>query len=70
MTGAAAGARKWGWSLYASDGTVDAWPELQEANCARVAPGAGQLAREIGFDLDIRRTPVMEVTSMTRGTAW
>jgi phosphoribosyl 1,2-cyclic phosphodiesterase len=41
IKGAAAGARKWGWSLYASVGTVDAWPELQEANCVRVAPGAG-----------------------------
>ena len=41
IKGAAAGARRWGWSLYASDGTVDAWPELREANCARIAPGAG-----------------------------
>jgi phosphoribosyl 1,2-cyclic phosphodiesterase len=40
IKGAAAGARRWGWSLSASDGTVDAWPELQEAHCARVAPGA------------------------------
>lgn len=41
IKGAAAGSRKWGWSLYASDGTVDAWPELQEANCTRVARGDG-----------------------------
>jgi phosphoribosyl 1,2-cyclic phosphodiesterase len=41
IKGAAAGAKKWGWSLFASDGTVDAWPELQEVNCARVAPGSG-----------------------------
>jgi phosphoribosyl 1,2-cyclic phosphodiesterase len=40
VKGAAAGARRWGWSLFASEGTVDAWPELQEAHCARVAPGA------------------------------
>lgn len=39
VKGAAAGARKWGWSLYASDGTVDAWPDLQTACCVRVPPG-------------------------------
>jgi phosphoribosyl 1,2-cyclic phosphodiesterase len=41
IKGAAAGARRWGWALYASSGTVDCWPELQEANCTRVAPGDG-----------------------------
>ena len=41
IKGAAAGARRWGWSLFASDGTVDAWPELQEANCTRITPGGG-----------------------------
>ena len=40
IKGAAASARKWGWSLFASGGTVDAWPELHEASCTRVAPGA------------------------------
>ena len=30
VKGAAAGARRWGWTLYASEGTVDAWPELQQ----------------------------------------
>ena len=40
VKGAAAGARRWGWKLYASDGTVDAWPELQESSCTRVATGA------------------------------
>ena len=39
VRGAAAGARKWGWSLFASEGTVDAWPELQEVSCARVVVG-------------------------------
>jgi phosphoribosyl 1,2-cyclic phosphodiesterase len=39
VRGAAAGARKWGWALYASEGTVDAWDELQEANCTRVRVG-------------------------------
>ena len=39
VRGAAAGARKWGWSLYASHGTVAAWEELQEANCTRVRAG-------------------------------
>jgi phosphoribosyl 1,2-cyclic phosphodiesterase len=40
VKGAAAAARKWGWSLFASAGTIDAWPELQEAACTAVAPGA------------------------------
>lgn len=39
VKGAAAGARKWGWSLFASEGTVDASTELQEARCARVPVG-------------------------------
>jgi phosphoribosyl 1,2-cyclic phosphodiesterase len=39
VKGAAAGAKKWGWSLFASEGTVDAWPDLQEAACTAVAPG-------------------------------
>ena len=39
VSGAAAGARKWGWSLFASSGTVDASAALQEANCARVPVG-------------------------------
>lgn len=41
VRGAAAGARKWGWSLYASAGTVDAWPELEAASCSRVVVGHG-----------------------------
>ncbi|MDB4879711.1 MAG: beta-lactamase domain protein [Gemmatimonadetes bacterium] len=40
VKGAAAGARRWGWALYASGGTMDACPELQEANCTRVDAGA------------------------------
>jgi phosphoribosyl 1,2-cyclic phosphodiesterase len=40
VKGAAAGARRWGWQVYASEGTVDAWPELQEVGCVRVAHGA------------------------------
>ena len=40
IKGAAAGARRWGWKVYASDGTVDAWPELQASNCVRVSSGA------------------------------
>jgi phosphoribosyl 1,2-cyclic phosphodiesterase len=40
VKGAAAGARRWGWTLYASEGTVDAWAELQESNCVRITPGA------------------------------
>ncbi len=37
--GAAAGARKWGWSLYASEGTVAASEALQEAQCSGIAVG-------------------------------
>jgi len=40
VKGAAAGALRWGWKLFASEGTVDAWPELRESNCVRVTPGA------------------------------
>ena len=39
VKGAAAGARQWGWSLFASEGTVDAWPDLQAAGCIGVTPG-------------------------------
>ena len=39
VSGAAAGARKWGWALYASAGTVAASEELQEAQCAGVSVG-------------------------------
>lgn len=39
MKGAAAGARKWGWALFASAGTVDACVDLQEARCTGVLPG-------------------------------
>ena len=39
VSGAAAGARKWGWSLFASSGTVDACEELQMARCTRVPVG-------------------------------
>jgi phosphoribosyl 1,2-cyclic phosphodiesterase len=46
VKGAAAAARRWGWSLFASEGTVDAWPELQEANCARLpCRGSIELSR-------------------------
>ena len=36
VQGAAAGARKWGWALYASAGTMDAWPELRGAGCSAI----------------------------------
>lgn len=39
VRGAAAGAKKWGWSLFASAGTVANCPELEEANCTRVPMG-------------------------------
>jgi phosphoribosyl 1,2-cyclic phosphodiesterase len=38
VKGAAAAAKKWGWSLFASEGTVDAWPELRQAACVVVTP--------------------------------
>lgn len=39
VKGAAGGAKRWGWTLYASPGTVDASVELAEAGCRRVAAG-------------------------------
>ncbi len=37
--GAAAGARRWGWSLYASAGTMRACAELADAGCTAIADG-------------------------------
>jgi phosphoribosyl 1,2-cyclic phosphodiesterase len=39
IKGAAAAARRWGWALYATAGTVEAWPALQERACRTMAPG-------------------------------
>jgi phosphoribosyl 1,2-cyclic phosphodiesterase len=39
VKGAAAGARRWGWALYASAGTIAASAELQDAGCVAVADG-------------------------------
>jgi phosphoribosyl 1,2-cyclic phosphodiesterase len=39
IKGAAAAARRWGWALYASAGTVEAWPALQEAACRTITVG-------------------------------
>jgi phosphoribosyl 1,2-cyclic phosphodiesterase len=39
VKGAAAGAKKWGWSLFASEGTVDHCPELEAIGCTRVPVG-------------------------------
>jgi phosphoribosyl 1,2-cyclic phosphodiesterase len=39
IKGAAAAARRWGWTLYASAGTVDASPTLQVAGCRTIAAG-------------------------------
>ena len=41
VKGAAAGAKRWGWTVYASEGTVDAWPELADAGCVRLPAGGG-----------------------------
>ncbi|MDQ2666532.1 MAG: MBL fold metallo-hydrolase [Gemmatimonadota bacterium] len=38
--GAAAGARRWGWALFASTGTVSASDELRDANCTSVPVGS------------------------------
>ena len=55
VKGAAAGARKWGWSLYASEGTMDAWPELRGAGCSAIAPGVAlSLSR---LEVTTRSTP-------------
>jgi phosphoribosyl 1,2-cyclic phosphodiesterase len=40
VKGAAMGARRWGWALFASAGTVDACPELQDAGCQGVLTGS------------------------------
>jgi phosphoribosyl 1,2-cyclic phosphodiesterase len=54
IKGAAAGARRWGWSLFASAETVGAWPELQTAACTVVAPGERvALARMVLTTYDI-----------------
>lgn len=39
VRGAAAAARKWGWSLYATGGTARACPELAEAGARELASG-------------------------------
>ena len=39
VKGAAAATRKWGWSLYASAGTIDAYPELRDACCVDLSAG-------------------------------
>jgi phosphoribosyl 1,2-cyclic phosphodiesterase len=39
VKGAAAASRRWGWSLYASTGTVAAWPDLVEAGAHAVGRG-------------------------------
>ena len=55
VKGAAAGARKWGWSLYASAGTMDAWPELRGAGCMAVTPGEPLALSRL--DLTTQHTP-------------
>lgn len=39
IKGAAAASRKWGWSLFASIGTVDVWEDLRRVRCTRVPVG-------------------------------
>jgi phosphoribosyl 1,2-cyclic phosphodiesterase len=51
--GAAAGAKKWGWQIYATEGTMGAYPALSETDTRSVA-STGML--EIG-DLELRTVP-------------
>lgn len=46
IKGAAAGAKRWGWSLFASEATMEAWPELGEQACTALpSGGAAALSR-------------------------
>lgn len=46
IKGAASGAKRWGWMLLASAGTIAASPELRESTCVTLQPGDGvSLAR-------------------------
>ena len=72
VNGAAVGARKWGWALFASAGTVDASAELQEANCTRVVVGGSvSLSRmtlaTYGVPHDAASPIGVRVTSMASG---
>lgn len=48
--GAAAGARKWGWQLYASRGTMNAWPALVEASCIQLGVGTAFALERMQID--------------------
>ena len=39
VKGAASGAKRWGWTLLASAGTIAASPELRESTCVTIQPG-------------------------------
>lgn len=54
VRGAAAGARKWGWTLHASEGTVRAYPELDAADVGTFESGA---THTVGA-FDVRTVPV------------
>jgi phosphoribosyl 1,2-cyclic phosphodiesterase len=54
VRGAAAGARKWGWTLHATEGTVRAYPDLGEADAGTFESGA---TLTIG-DFEVRTVPV------------
>ncbi|MEO8619733.1 MAG: MBL fold metallo-hydrolase [bacterium] len=74
VNGAAAGARKWGWSLFASSGTVDASEELQDANCTRVTVGASvslsrMTLRTYGVPHDSASPIGVRVTSTSTGAS-
>jgi phosphoribosyl 1,2-cyclic phosphodiesterase len=55
IKGAAAASKKWGWALYASTGTVAAWPDLQAANTRAV--NAGDSISLSRFDVSTFSTP-------------
>ena len=84
VKGAAGGARRWGWALYASAETIGACAELREAGCTSIAEGAplsiGRLAATtyatphdaagpVGVRLACRRTGATAVVCTDVGHA-
>lgn len=55
VRGAAAGAHRWGWSLYASAGTRAAWPALDAVGCRSLSPGSTLALSRLS--VEVRSTP-------------
>lgn len=74
VRGAASSAKRWGWALFASEGTVDACEELRDANCTRV-PVGGSIALSrmtlatYGVPHDAASAIGVRVTSHTTGAS-